>query len=99
MRYSQGDIIKVESLPCTYLIVSCDRYNDSEMAFLCPIISDVKPGPLHIYVESAETAGYAICESIKSIDLKFRGYSIIGSVDYSTLFEVTDAIHSIFDIV
>ena len=93
----QGDILKVEKIKGHVLVVSKNFFNQSESAFLCPIISEASPDPLHIGIETDELSGVVLCEDVKRLDLQERGFRRVGRVKYEDIINITDAIQSIFD--
>ena len=60
--------------------------------------SESEQSPLHIYVETEDQKGYIIlCEQMKMLDLRVRGFKKIDRVKIADVINVTDAIQSIFD--
>ena len=68
--FSQGDIIKINGFRSSFLIVSKNAFIRAvNMFHVCPLLSGVQEGPLHIHVAGVdETEGVVICEQIKLID-------------------------------
>ena len=97
MTIDQGDIIKAEGLKGFYLIVSKNFFNITEQAILCPIVDDASPDPLHIAIKSDEAAGTVLCEQMRMVDLRYRGFKRVGRIPYEVVMDVTDAIQGIFD--
>lgn len=97
MTVGQGDIIAVENLKGHYLIVSKDYFNKTEQAILCPVVKDTFPDPLHIPIETEGVKGLVMCEQLRLVDLRYRGYKKVSRVDYADIMDITDAIQSIFD--
>lgn len=97
LPFEQGDILKVESIKPPVLVVSKNFFNQSEQAVVCPIVTENRPDPLHIAVKAGSVEGWAWCERMKLIDLRYRGYKTISRTDYSDIINITDAIQSIFD--
>lgn len=93
----QGDIIIIEKMKGHFLIVSKNFFNTTEQAILCPVVPDTFPDPLHIAIKTAETQGIIMCEQMRLIDLRYRGYKKIDQIHYSDIINITDAIQSIFD--
>ncbi len=97
MTIDQGDIIKAEGLKGLYLIVSKNFFNMTEQAILCPIVDDASPDPLHIMIKTDEIVGTVLCEQMRMVDLRYRGFKRIGRIPYEVVMDVTDAIQGIFD--
>lgn len=97
MKLEQGDIIKVENSPYSFLVVSKNFFNKTKQAILCPIVIDTHEDPLHIKIATKDVRGLVMCEQMKIFDLNHRGYKKIGRIAYSEVTNITDAIQSIFD--
>lgn len=97
MTIEQGDILTVENMKGRFLVVSKNFFNTSEQAVLCPIIQDTFLDPLHIEVEADDERGIVMCEQMRLLDLRYRGYRKIGQIHYPDIINITDAIQSIFD--
>lgn len=93
----QGDIIKIEKIKHSVLVVSKNFFNTSGQIIGCPIIKDSMSGPLHIWMETDETKGYVQCEKIALLDLSVRGHKKIDRLPISDMIEISDAIQSIFE--
>ena len=97
MAFEQGDILSVENLKGKYLVVSKNFFNTTEQAVLCPIVSDTFLDPLHIKIETDEVQGIVMCEQMRLVDLRYRGYKKADRIHISDIIDITDAIQSIFD--
>ncbi len=97
MAIEQGDIIKAEGLKGCYLIASKNFFNLTEQAILCPIVEDTFPDPLHIAIKTEEVEGTVLCEQMRLVDLRYRGFKRIDRIPYEMIIDVTDAIQGIFD--
>lgn len=97
MTIEQGDIISLEKLKGFYLIVSKNFFNETEQAILCPIVKDTFSDPLHITISTKEVQGMVMCEQMRLVDLRYRGYKRVSRVHYSDIIDITDAIQSFFD--
>ena len=93
----QGGIYKVEGLKGLYLVASKDFFNRNDQAILCPLVKESFDDPLHIIVHTPESDGIVLCEQIKMIDLRYRGFSKVSQLEISDVMNITDAIQSIFD--
>ncbi len=97
MILEQGDIITVEKLEGNYLVVSKNFFNTTEQVILCPIVKDTFPDPLHIAIETDEVQGLVMCEQMRLVDLRYRGFKKVDRIHYPDIIDITDAIQSIFD--
>ena len=93
----QGDILKVENIKYPVLVVSKNFFNRTEQAIVCPIIQDEPDDPLHIPFKAKKLSGTVLCEEMKLMDFRYRGFSLLDRIDYSDIINITDAIQSIFD--
>lgn len=96
-QLKQGTIIKVEKIQHPVVVVSKDFFNSSGMIIGCPIITDSVAGPLHIWIENEEMAGYVQCEKLALLDLQVRGFKKISSLPIKDLMNISDAIQGIFE--
>ena len=70
----------------------------TNMFHVCPLLSQVQEGPLHIHVLVInQTEGTVICERIKLIDPNARSCSRIDRLPYGELMNVPDALQGIFE--
>lgn len=97
LPFEQGDILSIEKMKGTVLVVSKNFFNQSEQAIVCPIISKAVPDPLHIEIITDEVQGSVLCEHMKLLDLRYRGYKKISRIKYPDIIDITDAIQAIFD--
>ena len=97
MKIEQGDMITVEKLQGQFLVVSKNFFNATEQVIVCPVLQDTFRDPLHIEVTVDETHGIVMCEQMRLVDLRYRGYKKVGQISYADVIEITDAIQSIFD--
>lgn len=97
MAVEQGDIISVEKMRGCYLVVSKTFFNTAEQAVLCPIVDNAFQDPLHIDIKTDEVGGTVLCEQMRLIDLRYRGYKKVSRLPYPDIINITDAIQSIFD--
>lgn len=97
LTIGQGDVIQVEGIKYKLLVVSNDVFNKSDNVLVCPFDKNVEEGALHIPLDTENDYGFIVCEDIKRLDLNIRGYKKIESLSYKDIFEVTDAIQSIFE--
>lgn len=97
MRFEQGDILKIEHLDFPVLVVSNNFFHQSEQAIVCPVLTKVAPDPLHIEVCADTVQGSVLCEQMKLLDLRYRGYSRVARIEYPDLINISDALQSIFE--
>ena len=97
MKYEQGDIVSFEGLKGHFLVVSKNFFNETEQAIICPIINDTFLDPLHIAIEIKDIKGIVMCEQMRLVDLRYRGFKVIEHLNYTDIINITDAIQSIFD--
>lgn len=97
LPFEQGDILSIEKIKGPILVVSKDFFNRSEQAIVCPIVKNAIPDPLHIEIETEEVQGSVLCEQMKLLDLRYRGYKKISRIKYPDIINITDAIQAIFD--
>lgn len=97
LPFEQGDILSLEKIKTPVLIVSKNFFNQSEQAIVCPVVSNAASDPLHIEIATAEVRGLVLCEQMKLLDLRYRGYKKIARIKYPDIINITDAIQAIFD--
>lgn len=93
----QGDILSVESIHTPVLVVSKTFFNKTEQIIACPILKEAAEDPLHIAVHTKEISGIVLCEQMKLLDLRVRGYKKTSELQMNELMNITDAIQSVFD--
>lgn len=64
---------------------------------MCPIVQDTFLDPLHIEIKTDEIRGIVMCEQMRMIDLRYRGYKKVSRMHYADIINIIDAIQSIFD--
>lgn len=97
LPFEQGDILSIEKINGPILVVSKNFFNRSEQAIVCPIVKNAVPDPLHIKITTEEVQGSVLCEQMKLLDLRYRGYKKISRITYPDIINITDAIQAIFD--
>ena len=97
LRFEQGDILTVEGIPGSVLVVSKNFFNNSEQAICCPLIGWAEADPLHIPITCHEKDYTVLCEQMKFLDLHIRGYKKVSSINYNDLLNILDTIQCIFD--
>jgi len=94
---SQGNILSVERINMPVLVVSKTYFNQTEQVIACPILKNAREDPLHIPITVKEIQGFVLCEQIKLLDLRSRGYKKIAELKMGDVMNIADAIQSIFD--
>lgn len=93
----QGDILKIQQIKGYVLVVSNNFFNRTESAFLCPIADTAPSDPLHINIIAGNLSGVVLCEDVKRLDLRGRGFKRVEHIKYEDIINITDAIQCIFD--
>lgn len=93
----QGDLLLFSGENRKALVLSKDFFNRSGLSVVCPVVSQAAEDALHIPISTEKDCGIALCEHLKTADLKNRRYKKIGTIPYSQIQEVTDAVQAIFD--
>ena len=96
----QGDIIKITGYKKQlFLIISKNAFiKATGMFHVCPMISGIKAGPLHIPVTGKMgSTGTVICEQIKAIDPSARGCNRVDLLRYEDTMNISDAVQGIFE--
>ena len=104
----QGDIILMNFNPQSgreqagkrpALVVSNESFwlaTGRRFAMMCPITSTVRNLPLHIPLDSAsKTTGFVMCEQVKVLDIKSRGYKKVDEISDAVLDDVLSIIADI----
>lgn len=96
VKYTQGDIIKIDFNPQKgheqagfrpAVIVSNNIFNDKTgMALVCPITNTRNNFPLHIELtDELSTTGVIECEHVRSLDVNSRGFKIVEKLSQNLL--------------
>ena len=93
----QGDILSVEGVMTPVLVVSKNFFNRTEQVIACPVRKTARPDPLHIKVGAGDFRGIVLCEQMKLLDLRVRGYKKISSLPAAAIMDIVDAVQGIFD--
>ncbi len=97
-EFYQGDIVKISGYKFPLLIISKNLFIEKTGVFhVCPILSEVPSGPLHIRVQSKDTQGTAICEQLKLIDPMERSVHRVDRISYANLIDISDAVQGMFE--
>lgn len=101
----QGDIIMVNFNPqkgheqAGYrpaLIVSNNFFNEkTNLVIACPITNTDNNFPLHVRLdERTEISGVILCEHVKTLDLKARGYRYVEKLPTDIFSTVVDVLYA-----
>jgi PemK-like protein. len=93
----QGDILSVERINTPILVVSKVYFNRTEQIIACPILKNASVDPLHIPIIVTDMKGIVLCEQMKLLDLRVRGYKKLTELKIEDIMNIADAIQSIFD--
>jgi len=98
----QGDIIKLNLNPTKgheqagyrpVLVISNASFSRaSNMLMVCPITNTNRNSPLHVELSELQTTGFVMCDQVRIVDIRARGYNMVESVSEDTLWEVCDII-------
>lgn len=94
----QGDIIKVTDIKYTLLVISKNSYNKMGQVIVCPISAEDRPS-LTRKLLRGDKKEYVYWDSLRTLDIGIRGYSIKGRVSTVELFEIISNVQSIFDFI
>ena len=93
----QGDLLRVSGITFPVIVVSCNFFNASGKAIVCPVVTSTEKGPLHIAVKTAQLEGVVLCEQVRYLDLAARHYSKLGGAHYYDIMDISDAVMGMFD--
>lgn len=104
----QGQIIRINFSPQSgheqrgtrpALVVSNDFFNEkTNMTLVCPITNTDNKFPLHVPLdERTKTTGVILCEHVRSLDVKARGYHAVEEIPSELLEKVLDVIQAQFE--
>lgn len=94
---AQGDILSVERINTPILVVSKTFFNRTEQVIACPVLRSASEDPLHIPIIAMDMQGIVLCEQMKLLDLRIRGYKKLTELKMEDVMNITDAIQGIFD--
>lgn len=94
---AQGDILSVERINTPILVVSKTFFNRTEQIIACPILKNASEDPLHIPINATDMQGIVLCEQMKLLDLRVRGYKKLSELKIEDVMNIADAIQSVFD--
>lgn len=94
---AQGDILLIERINTPILVVSKTYFNQTKQIIACPVLKNTSEDPLHIPIIAMDMQGIVLCEQVKLLDLRVRGYKKLAELKIEDVMNITDAIQSIFD--
>jgi len=97
LEIQQGALIELDVSKQRLLVLSKAFFNRTGLCVVCPVVPDAPSDALHLKIKSKRYSGTALCEHLKTIDLKSRHYRNLGTLSYEQVQETTDAIQAIFD--
>ena len=90
----QGDILRVNGINNSVLVVSKNAINESGCVMVCPIMSGEASATLSYPID---TDRYVLCDNLRRLDIEPRGFSYDGRVSMAQLINLLDRVQSIFD--
>ena len=90
----QGDIIKIEGISQTALVVSRNLYNESGHVIVCPVITGISLTTFSFPMGEDE---YVLYDNPRQFDLTSRGYTVINRISLANLIQIVDRFQSLFD--
>lgn len=89
--------MSIEKINSPVLVVSKNFFNQTEQIIGCPVLPRASEDPLHIYVSMKDLSGIVLCEQMKLLDLRSRGFKKTAELKVEDTMNIADAIQSIFD--
>ena len=90
----QGDLIRIEGIKHTALVVSKNTFNESGRAVVCPVLKEDKKATLSYSVGDNQ---FVLCDNPRQLDIESRRYSVIGRISLAHMIKIIDRLQSIFD--
>jgi mRNA-degrading endonuclease toxin of MazEF toxin-antitoxin module len=90
----QGDILKMEGINHSALVISKNLYNTSGHVIVCPIISDDTASTLSYPIGSGM---YVQCDNLRHLDISKRRYSVKDRIPLIHMINIIDRVQSLFD--
>ena len=108
MSLRQGDIVLTNFNPQSgheqagyrpAVVVSNRIFNTySNLTLLCPVTHTDRHSPFHVEITgNPHVNGFILCDQVKMIDLRARGFRKISELDRKTLLEVLTIIQEILE--
>ena len=93
----QGEIIELSDGRRRAIVLSRSLFNETGLCVACPVVENASEDPLHVKIHSDRMAGVALCEQLKTLDMRKRHYRSLGEVSYIQIQELSDIMQSIFE--
>lgn len=93
----QGDLLKVDGVTHSVIVVSNNFFNKSGRVIACPILKKAVPGPLHIALSDSVVEGFVLCEQVRYLDLTARHYAKLSQAHYFEIMDISDAVMGMFE--
>lgn len=105
---NQGDVLKINFNPqkgheqagCRPAVVVSNKLLNSKLtlAFLCPVTHTNRNNPFHyVLSDYSFIDGFVMCDQLKTMDLRAREYSVIGSLRDDDIKEILDRIEMLIE--
>lgn len=104
----QGDIVEVDfnpsvghepAKPRPAIVVTGYPFNcRSSLVGVVPVQSKDNGYPLHVPVHDAGLHGFACVEMLRTIDIEYRGFRLLGTADDETMRQVMGIVRGMFDL-
>lgn len=104
----QGDIIEVDfnpsvghelAKPRPAIVVTGYPFNcRSSLVGVVPVQTKDSGYPLHVPIHEAGLHGFACVEMLRTIDVEFRGYRLLGMADDATMRQIMGIVRGMFDL-
>ena len=96
-KVEQGALLRVSGLTHLMVVVSNNLFNQSGKVIACPLLKNAEEGPLHIPLKGYPMEGCVLCEQVRFVDLSVRQFSILTTVRYYDIMDISDAVMGMFD--
>ncbi len=93
----QGGVVSVPGIDLPVLVVSRTFYNESGKMLVCPIVREDPHTTMQEAIDTPAVTGYVLCDNIRQLDWKTRGYHEKGRISAAKLLMVLDSIQSILE--
>ena len=90
----QGDIIKIQGIQQSALVVSKNLFNRTGHVIVCPVVSEDTSATLAYPID---TDLYVLCDNLRQLDIDSRGYSVKGRVSLADMVNIIARVQSLFD--